>query len=77
MEAGSEKEREREMGKLSGEMEKQEKVYSQSSQFGVGLEEKLREELESVSVQTTAEKQSETVHHCKDFTGTQRGRNTQ
>lgn len=31
------------------------KVYSQSSQFGVGLEEKLREDLELVSVQAPAE----------------------
>lgn len=29
------------------------KVYSQSSQFGVGLEEKLWEDLELVPVQTT------------------------
>lgn len=32
------------------------KVYSQSSQFGVGLEEKLREDLELVSVQATVER---------------------
>lgn len=32
------------------------KVYSQSSQFGVGLEEKLWEDLELVSVQATVER---------------------
>lgn len=32
------------------------KVYSQSSQFGVGLEEKFWEDLELVSVQTTVER---------------------
>lgn len=32
-------------------------MYSQSSEFGVGLEEKLREKLEFVSVQTPAQKE--------------------
>ena len=51
------------------------KVYSQASQFGVGLEEKLREELELVSVQSTVEgekkkRRGNTSHvkkasHCK------------
>lgn len=35
------------------------KVYSQSSEFGVGLEEKLWEKLEFVSVQTTASRKWE------------------
>lgn len=33
--------------------------YSQSSQFWVGLEEELREELELVSVQTSEEREEE------------------
>lgn len=35
------------------------KEYSQSSQFGVGLEEELREELEFVSVQTSEERKKQ------------------
>lgn len=35
------------------------KVYSQSSQFGVGLEKELREELEFVSVQTSEEREKD------------------
>lgn len=38
-------------------MEKGGKEYSQSSQFGVGLEEELREELEFVSVQTSEKRE--------------------
>lgn len=38
-------------------MEKGVEEYSQSSQFGVGLEEELREELQFVSVQTSEERE--------------------
>lgn len=40
------------------DVEKGVKEYSQSSQFGVGLEEELREELQFVSVQTSEERES-------------------
>lgn len=42
-------------------MGKWKKVYSQASQFGVGLEQKLWEKLEFVPVQTTAEKEDDSI----------------
>lgn len=62
MESGRESER---FGWKDGNIRK---VYSQSSQFGVGLEEKLWEDLELVSVQATAEKKHREKRSFQGFT---------